>query len=284
MLHARVKEAEALRGQLEELRKELKRKPQAVEPQSDVEASVEPVDGVNVIVQAVDGLEGDALLDLSDRLKARHAPAFVVLGSATGDGKVSLVANADADVAERISAVDVIRGAAPIVGGGGGGRPTMARAGGKDPERLARRARRGAPSRRRSALLTAMKALALDFGRARTGVAVSDATGMLARPVCVVERAAEPAGLDRLVELVDEHAPEVVVVGMPLTLRGAVRGAGDRHRGRSSPSCATGSRSRSRRGTSGSRRRWRSRPQSRAPEDALAAAHLLQSWLDRQGG
>ncbi len=137
VLHARVKEAEALRGQLEELRKELKRKPQAVVPQSDVEASVEPVDGVNVIVQSVDGLEGDALLDLSDRLKARHTPAFVVLGSATGDGKVSLVANADADVAERISAVDVIRGAAPIVGGGGGGRPTMARAGGKDPERLA---------------------------------------------------------------------------------------------------------------------------------------------------
>ena len=38
--------------------------------------------------------------------------------------------------AERISAVDVIRGAAPIVGGGGGGRPTMARAGGKDPAKL----------------------------------------------------------------------------------------------------------------------------------------------------
>ena len=42
----------------------------------------------------------------------------------------------DAAVAERISAVDVIRAAAPIVGGGGGGRPTMARAGGKDPARL----------------------------------------------------------------------------------------------------------------------------------------------------
>ena len=47
-----------------------------------------------------------------------------------------LVANFDPAVAERVSASDVVRGAAAIVGGGGGGRPTMARAGGKDPERL----------------------------------------------------------------------------------------------------------------------------------------------------
>ena len=58
-----------------------------------------------------------------------------MLGSVE-DGKVNLVATADGAAAERISAVDVIRGAAPIVGGGGGGRPTMARAGGKDPEKL----------------------------------------------------------------------------------------------------------------------------------------------------
>jgi alanyl-tRNA synthetase len=97
---------------------------------------VTAVDGVNVVVQAVEGFEGDALLDLSDRLKQRHAPAAVVLGS-TGDGKVSLVANFDESVASRVSAADVIRGAAPLVGGGGGGRPTMARAGGKDAGRLA---------------------------------------------------------------------------------------------------------------------------------------------------
>ncbi len=93
------------------------------------------MDGVNVVVQAVEGFEGDALLELSDRFKQRHAPAAVVLGS-TGAGGVSLVANFDAAVAERVSASDVIRGAAPIVGGGGGGRPTMARAGGKDAEKL----------------------------------------------------------------------------------------------------------------------------------------------------
>jgi putative Holliday junction resolvase len=65
-----------------------------------------------------------------------------------------------------------------------------------------------------------VKVLALDFGSARTGVAVSDPTGTLARPVGVVERAATDAGLDRLVELIRVEEAECVVVGMPLTLRG----------------------------------------------------------------
>ena len=65
-----------------------------------------------------------------------------------------------------------------------------------------------------------MKVLALDFGSARTGVAVSDPTGTLARPLTVVERAADDTGLAKLVALIaDEHA-ELVVVGFPLTLRG----------------------------------------------------------------
>ena len=65
-----------------------------------------------------------------------------------------------------------------------------------------------------------MKVLALDYGKARTGVAVSDPTGTLARPLCVVERAATDNGLARLAELVRTEEPERVVVGMPLTLRG----------------------------------------------------------------
>jgi hypothetical protein len=75
------------------------------------------------------------LLELSDRYKQKHAPAAVVLGSRE-DGKVHLVANFDDSVATRVSASDVVRSAAAIVGGGGGGRPNMARAGGKDPEKL----------------------------------------------------------------------------------------------------------------------------------------------------
>ena len=65
-----------------------------------------------------------------------------------------------------------------------------------------------------------MKVLALDYGVARTGVAVSDATGTLARPVGVVERAGTAAGLARIVELVARRGAELVVVGLPLTLRG----------------------------------------------------------------
>jgi putative Holliday junction resolvase len=65
-----------------------------------------------------------------------------------------------------------------------------------------------------------MKVLALDYGSARTGVAVSDPTGTVARPLCIVERAASEAGLARLRELVLEEGAERVVVGMPLTLRG----------------------------------------------------------------
>jgi putative Holliday junction resolvase len=65
-----------------------------------------------------------------------------------------------------------------------------------------------------------VKVLALDFGSARTGVAVSDPTGTLARPLCVVEQAASSAGLDRLVAVIREERPERIVVGLPLTLRG----------------------------------------------------------------
>jgi putative transcription antitermination factor YqgF len=65
-----------------------------------------------------------------------------------------------------------------------------------------------------------LKVVALDFGRARTGVAVSDPTGTLARPLGVVEQAATEAGLARVAELVREEGAEQVVVGMPLTLRG----------------------------------------------------------------
>lgn len=65
-----------------------------------------------------------------------------------------------------------------------------------------------------------MKVLALDYGSARTGVAVSDPSGTLARPLCVVEHAGTEAGLTRLRELVEEEGAERVVVGLPLTLRG----------------------------------------------------------------
>ncbi len=132
-LDERARELIDLRREVEALRKA----PKTVTGKASLELTFEPqVKGdVNVIVQPVDGLDADELLELSDRYKQKHAPAAVVLGSKE-NGKVHLVANFDAAVAERVSASDVVREAAAIVGGGGGGRPTMARAGGKDPEKL----------------------------------------------------------------------------------------------------------------------------------------------------
>jgi alanyl-tRNA synthetase len=133
-LAAQADELQELRGEVERLRKEsrLKAPPRR---EAQVAADVKVVNGVNVIAQSIDGLDADALLDLSDRFKQANVPAAVVLGSRE-DGRVHLVANFDQSVAERVSAADVVKAAAAFVGGGGGGRPTMARAGGKEPERL----------------------------------------------------------------------------------------------------------------------------------------------------
>ncbi len=136
LLDARSRETAELRAEIESLRKEAKKRPAPAAPATEApDASVRVENGVNVIVQSVDGFDADALLDLSDTFKQRHAPAAVVLGSRE-DGSVHLVANFDPGVAERVSASDVVKQAAAIVGGGGGGRPTMARAGGSDPEKL----------------------------------------------------------------------------------------------------------------------------------------------------
>jgi putative Holliday junction resolvase len=65
-----------------------------------------------------------------------------------------------------------------------------------------------------------MKVLALDYGSARTGVAVSDPTGTIARPLGVISHVNEPGGFDKLLEVIGIEQPEQIVVGLPLTLRG----------------------------------------------------------------
>ncbi len=125
-----------------------------------------------------------------------------------------------------------------------------------------------------------MRVLALDFGAARTGVAVSDSTGTLARPLCVVERAASDAGLDRVVALIAEHGAEVVIVGLPLTLRGE-RG----EQARATEAFVGTLRARLDVPVELEDERFTTalaqQTGGRAPEDALAAAHLLQGWLER---
>lgn len=125
-----------------------------------------------------------------------------------------------------------------------------------------------------------MKVIALDYGSARTGVAVSDPTGTLARPVGVVEKAATEAGMEQIVVLVRDERAERVVVGLPLTMRGergeqaaeterfveALREAVDVPVELYDERFTTDLAER----TTGS-----------APEDAVAAAHLLSGWLER---
>jgi putative Holliday junction resolvase len=65
-----------------------------------------------------------------------------------------------------------------------------------------------------------VKVMALDFGSARTGVAVSDPTGIVARPLGVVARAGGEEGLAEVARLAREQQVDEVVVGHPLTLRG----------------------------------------------------------------
>ncbi len=125
-----------------------------------------------------------------------------------------------------------------------------------------------------------MKALAVDYGSARAGIAVSDATGLLARPVGVVARAATVDGLAQLVAFVNEHEPGVIVVGLPFTLRGELGAQAQEtlafvellRKETSIPIETLDERFTT---------TLAQQTSSATPEDALAAAHLLQSWLDR---
>ena len=124
-----------------------------------------------------------------------------------------------------------------------------------------------------------MKVLALDYGSARTGVAVSDPTGTLARPLGVVERAATEDGLAELERLAREEEVERIVVGLPLTLRGE-RGeqAGETELFVEALRSAVGVPVElyDERFTTD----LAQQTAGTAPEDALAAAHLLTTYLE----
>jgi putative Holliday junction resolvase len=128
-----------------------------------------------------------------------------------------------------------------------------------------------------------VKIVALDFGRARTGVAVSDPTGTVARPLCVVERAATGDGLAQLAALIAEEEAERVVVGLPLTLRGE---RGEQARETETFVEALGAVTDVPIVTFDERFTTDLAEQapSRTAEDARAAAHLLTSYLTWRSG
>jgi len=127
-----------------------------------------------------------------------------------------------------------------------------------------------------------MRVLALDYGSARCGCAVSDPTGTIVTPIAIVERPATKRGMTALAAVVREREVDRVIVGLPLSLDG-----GDTDQTRETREFAE--RLARRLGDSvavemhderfTTRMAQRLSGSSTASEDSLAAAHLLESWL-----
>jgi putative Holliday junction resolvase len=122
-----------------------------------------------------------------------------------------------------------------------------------------------------------VRALAIDHGAARCGCALSDPSGTIVRPIDPIEPP-DPAAVPPIVA---EHAVEVVVVGLPVSLDGtegpqavAARGFADDLAGRLDVPVETYDERLTTKMAAATRRGG-----SRASEDSLAAAHLLEGWL-----
>jgi alanyl-tRNA synthetase len=135
LLHSRSRELDELGGEVERLRKESKKPKAATAGPEVVDERRNTAGEVAVIVVEAKADSVDDLLAFSDKLKQQNAPAAVVLGS-RDNGTATLVINFDRSLEGRVHAGDVVKQAAALIGGGGGGRPTMGRAGGKQPEKL----------------------------------------------------------------------------------------------------------------------------------------------------
>jgi putative Holliday junction resolvase len=125
----------------------------------------------------------------------------------------------------------------------------------------------------------AVRALALDYGTARCGVALSDPTGTLSTPLDAVVRPDSRAGMAEIAALVRERRVETVVVGLPLTMAGgesaqtkAARTFAGRVREAVAPVAVE---LYDERLTTAQARRTG----GAASEDSRAAAHLLEAWL-----
>jgi putative holliday junction resolvase len=123
-----------------------------------------------------------------------------------------------------------------------------------------------------------VRVLALDYGSARCGCAVSDPTGVLATPIEPVLRPATRRGLAALKAIVRKTEAERVVVGLPLTLSGGESAQTEETRAfaaRLEEELQVRVELYDERFTT----RMAERGGGSASEDSRAAAHLLESWL-----
>ena len=102
----------------------------------DIHQKVTVIDGVQTTIAEVEGVDMEELRNISDMLKDRMGSGIVLLGT-RGKEKVNFIATATKDILNKgFHAGKLIKEVAQIAGGGGGGRPDMAQAGGKKPEKL----------------------------------------------------------------------------------------------------------------------------------------------------
>jgi len=131
-LQGLLAELETQRRQLRELQRQL-----AKAQLEAVLGQICQVDGVKVVAAQVEARSMETLREMTDWVKDRLGSAVVVLGAII-DGKPGLVAAVTPDLVEAgLKADDLVKEVAEVVGGGGGGRPTLAQAGGRDPQKLA---------------------------------------------------------------------------------------------------------------------------------------------------
>jgi alanyl-tRNA synthetase len=103
----------------------------------DLSAAARKVEGVSVLGAMVEIGDAGTLREMADQLRDKLAPAVVLLGARSKDGKKALlVCSVSKGLTDRFRAGDIVKAAAAIVGGNGGGRPDFAQAGGPDPSRL----------------------------------------------------------------------------------------------------------------------------------------------------
>jgi alanyl-tRNA synthetase len=130
-LHGALKESEELRAELERVRRDARK------PRAAAAADFTIVDRAgNVLLVEAKALKGGPLRDLSDRVRRQEKADGAIVGS-IDDGRAYLVINLDESLVGRgLDAVQLVREIGRHIGGGGGGRPTLAEAGGKNPEGL----------------------------------------------------------------------------------------------------------------------------------------------------